>query len=542
MSPTYAARILLWSATALTAALRPSIADSFLSRIEKLATRAARHQALTCLTFALLVLLIRGALLPLWPIPKPTIFDEFSYILQADTFAHGRLTNPTHPLWPFFESAYVLQHPTYASKYPPAQSLAMAAGQVIFDDPWFGVWLSCAAMAAALIWAMQGWLPPSWALFGGFLALPLSIVSYWMNSYWGGAVSAIGGALLLGGYARVVRRNQPWYALAMGLGIALLANTRPYEGLVFTIPVAIAFLLSRPRWTAIAGIAAVLIPAFAATAYYNRAVTGNPFELPFTEYARQYANIPLFNFQPLHPVNVNLTPSMADLHQNWEPAEWRKARSLQLISIRFEDWKAVALTILGSSLLGGLIIVFLPNLWRDRRIRLPLLCVLAVLAGSFIEVRYYMHYAAPATAALLILVVQSFRHLRQWHPAGQPTGRFLARAIPVLIIGAALSAQGVMILRQENPQPVNAQRDAVAVLLHDFLEKNVILVRYTRIHSPHEEWVYNSADIDTQDVIWAHDLGPVENARLLNYYKDRKIWRFQPDINPTRLDPYGDQP
>jgi hypothetical protein len=233
---------------------------------------------------------------------------------------------------------------------------------------------------------------------------------------------------------------------------------------------------------------------------------------------------------------------MADLHQNWEPAEWRKARSLQLISIRFEDWKAVALTILGSSLLGGLIIVFLPNLWRDRRIRLPLLCVLAVLAGSFIEVRYYMHYAAPATAALLILVVQSFRHLRQWHPAGQPTGRFLASVIPVLIIGAALSAQGVMILRQENPQPVNAQRDAVAVLLHDFLEKNVILVRYTRIHSPHEEWVYNSADIDTQDVIWAHDLGPVENARLLNYYKDRKIWRFQPDINPTRLDPYGDQP
>jgi hypothetical protein len=545
MSRTYAVKIALWSAAILLAALRPSIAEPFFTRLEKLAARAARHQAATCLAFAVLVLIVRGALLPLWPIPKPTIFDEFSYILQADTFTHGRLANATHPLWPFFESAYVLQHPTYASKYPPAQSLAMALGQSIFGDPWFGVWLSCAAMAAALVWAMQGWLPPSWALLGGLFALPLCITTYWMNSYWGGAVGAIGGALLLGGYARVVRRNQPWYAFAMGIGIALLANTRPYEGLVFTVPVALAFLFARPRWSAIAIIIAVLIPAFAATAYYNRAVTGNPFQLPFTEYARQYAQIPLFNFQAPHPSNVNLTPSMYDLHQNWEPSEWRKARGLPLLSMRFEDWKAVAALLLGSSLLGGLVIVFLPNLWRDRRIRLPLLCVLAALAGSFIEVRYYMHYAAPATAALLILVIQAFRHLRYWRPNGEPTGRFLARALPVLVVGAALSSQAMIILRQappEDSQSINSRRDAVALLLHEFVEKHVILVRYTGTQSPHEEWVYNGANIDAQDVIWAHDLGPVANARLLEYYKDRKIWAFQPDVNPSRLDPYGDKP
>ena len=175
----------------------------------KLVRRFARHRALTWLSFGLLVVLIRGALLLWWPIPKPVIFDEFSYILQADTFAHGRLTNPTHPLWRFFESAYVLQHPTYASKYPPAQSLAMAAGETLLGDPWFGVWLSCGAMAAALVWAIEGWLPPGWALLGGLLSLPLALDSYWMNSYWGGAVAAIGGALLLGGYARVVKRKQP---------------------------------------------------------------------------------------------------------------------------------------------------------------------------------------------------------------------------------------------------------------------------------------------------------------------------------------------
>jgi hypothetical protein len=545
MTVALAVKILLWSAAAAVAAFYPSFGESFFRRLEHLSRRLASHKALACLAFAMLVLLVRGTLLPLWPIPKPTIFDEFSYILQADTFAHGRLTNPTHPLWPFFESAYVLQHPTYASKYPPAQSLAMASGQALFGDPWFGVWLSCGLMAAALVWALQGWLPPGWALFGGLLALPLCIDSYWMNSYWGGAVAAIGGALVLGGYARVVKRNQIWYTVAMGLGITLLVNTRPYEGLVFSIPVAIAFLLSRPRWSAIALIAAVLIPAFAATAFYNRAVTGNPFELPFTEYAHQYAHIPLFNVQNLQPARTDLPSSMYDLHQNWEPAEWRKARSPQLFPMRLDDWKSVAATILGGSLMGVLIIIFLPSLWRDWRIRVPLLCVLAALLGSLIEVRYYQHYAAPAAAALLILAVQALRHLRQWKPGGHPAGRFLSRAIPVLVVGFALGSQALVILRHvppENSQPINARRDQVAMLLHDFVERHVILVRYTGKQSPHEEWVYNSADIDAQDVIWAHDLGRSQNAGLLQYYKDRKIWLFQPDINNMRLDPYGDKP
>src|SRR4029434_7197731 len=162
--------------------------------------------------------------------PEPSVHDEFSYLLTADTFTHGRLSNPTHPLWVHFESIHIIQQPTYASKYPPAQGLMLALGQLIGGHPIVGVWISTALASAALCWMLFAWLPPWWAILGSLLAaLHPGILFNWGQSYCDGTVAMMGGALVFGAMRRIMRRPRLHDAVLLGVGLAVLANSRPYE-------------------------------------------------------------------------------------------------------------------------------------------------------------------------------------------------------------------------------------------------------------------------------------------------------------------------
>jgi hypothetical protein len=519
--------------------------DAVLRKVEGAARAFASREFLLCIAAAVLVLTVRAALLPVWPIPKPSIYDEFSYLLQADTFAHGRLTNPSHPMWQFFETVYVLQQPTYTSKYPPGQALVMAVGQLLLGNPWFGVWLSCGGLAAALCWALQGWVRPGWALLGTLVSLDLCIFGYWMNSYWGGAVAGIGGALVVGAYAR--RGKSASAGWIFGLGCVILLLTRPYEGFLLAAPVTIALWLDRNarRMRVWLPIFATLAAGFVWTAFYDYRVTGHVLRMPYQEYFAQYESVPPLTIVPVQHTKPERHFDLEFLDSGWARDTNRIARSWRLLPARASDLYLTAATIFGDPMWLLLLAAFSLAWRRARRIRLLVVCVGILLAGAMIELIFYAHYAAPFTAVLLILLVTSLRDLRVWArrrlPAGSAAARFAVGAVCATLLGVGLAAECVRIYQHRTPDRIQAKnarkRGIEQNLVAEHPGRHVIFVRYTGIHSPHEEWIYNLSDIDAQPVIWAQDMG-AENSRLIDYYPGRTFWMFLPDDDAGSLLPY----
>ncbi|MGC2160806.1 MAG: hypothetical protein WA634_02755, partial [Silvibacterium sp.] len=87
-----------------TAFALPRFGSRWFARIEQAFGRLARRKRMSVLAVGAAALLLRLAVLPLCPIPLPFTQDDFSFLLAANTFASGRLANPTPPMWMHFES------------------------------------------------------------------------------------------------------------------------------------------------------------------------------------------------------------------------------------------------------------------------------------------------------------------------------------------------------------------------------------------------------------------------------------------------------
>ena len=106
-------------------------------------------------------------------IPLAQNQDDYSYLLMAKTFAEGRLTNPAHPLREFFDNLNIINYPTFASKYPPAQGLTLALGILLFKSPFAGVLLSGVAACMSTFWMLRAFFSPKWSFIGALLMLSL---------------------------------------------------------------------------------------------------------------------------------------------------------------------------------------------------------------------------------------------------------------------------------------------------------------------------------------------------------------------------------
>lgn len=498
-----------------------------------------------------------GCALLTWLVPAdPYVEDEFSNLLAADTFAHGRLTNPTHPLWVHFETLHVIQQPTYMSKYPPGPPLLLALGQVLTGQAVVGAWLSVALACAAIYGMLYQWLSPRWALLGGLLVVlrlvcfgPTfagDLVGYWGRSYWGGGLAAAGGALVYGALRAVLRQPRETTSLLLGLGLVILANSRPLEGLIATLPAGVLLLAwlvgpSGPPWRV--GLGRVVLPITvtlllggAAMGYYHWRVTGHPLRMPYVVHETTYAATPVFLWLPL--------PDPVAYHH--EPIRWvhevgmRRWYHIGNSPSAFFTTALLKLQVLwGFYLLPGLAVALLGLPWvlRNRWMRLAALPCALILLVVLVQIRPFPHYTAPVTGLVFLLLVQGLRQVRLWRWRGRPLGRSVVRLLP----GVMLAAVPLFVwLHQHNERTGRVdlwfrQRAALQAQLEADGQGHLILVYHSKPYEGQPQLVANGANIDGQRVIWARDLGPQRNQALLRYFADRQVWLLDADARPLRL-------
>ena len=537
----------------------PQFGRSRLRAWEKAFATFAHRRGLAIVVSALLPVILRIALLPVLPVPEPAIQEETSYLLAGDTFARGLLANPPHPMAVHLETFQVLQHPTYSSIRPPGQGAFLAVGQVLFQLPWAGVCLSVAFMCGALCWMLQGWLSPGWALLGGLLAgLRLGVFTFWMNSYFGAAVAAGGGMLVLGVLPRIRQHIRFRDIFWMALGIALLYTTRALEGLLMLVPVAgllLVWLLwddALPRMIKfrrfVLPMLALLLLFATWITYYNWRVTGQLHMSPYVLGRQRYNTTPPFLFQKPPPIPSYNHELMREYFVNFELSLFREMSTVRGY-IAHMKWRAEQFwNFYVRPMLSLPLLIVLPWLWRERRLRLLLAIIVVTISASLVQPWGPPYYFAPLTGIVFLLSLEGLRRLRVWRPHGRAVGLLLARFIPAIAVAMFMTLAGSYLLgfriageeifgwasadlHAWRGQPLK-DRGRVLKQLQSMAGQHLAIVQYAPGYSPHFDWVFNRADIDSAKVVWARDMGPDKNEELLRYFHRRTVWLVQPSKWP----------
>jgi hypothetical protein len=511
--------------------------------LEPAAQALARRPGRCMLFLGALVIALRLALLPMHPVPTPSGADDFSYLLLGDTLAHFRLANPTHTLYRFFETTFVLQQPSYSSIYALGQGFVLAIGQLLFGQPWVGVLLSMGLAAALCYWMLRGWTSPGWALVGGLLAvMQFGPLNRWMNYYWGGAVSAIAGCLVFGALARLRREPATRDAILLGAGIGLQMLTRPFESIFLDLAVILFFApeLRGREWPKVWRIARpaalALLPFILLQLAHDKAVTGSLTTLPYSLSRYQYGVPTTFTFQENAVPHAELTEAQ-HLYYEGQAYVHNAAAGTPYIERLF-------------SRAGFYRFFYLAPLWLALPWFVPLLrqyryawiaVTIALFAlGTNVYPYFFTQYIAALTCLFVLAAVLA---LERMNPVA---ARWL-----VILCGAHfvfwffIHAQGdEKILRAMTPYETADSinfgdpegRNAINRRLQETPGRQLVLVRYFSTHAFHE-WIHNAADIDNARVIWALDRAGARDE-LKRRYPDRTVWLMEPDAIPPRLSPY----
>ena len=146
------------------------------------------------------------------------------------------------------------------------------------------------------------------------------------------------------------------------------------------------------------------------------------------------------------------------------------------------------------------------------------------------------HYLAPLVPILWCWIGLGLSTLSSWKLFKFEVGLFLAIACVGFAVLERYDEFDFNHTRLANFELWHHQRRGIEAQLRSIDGLQLVLVEYAATHSPHEEWCYNSADIDRSKIVWARDLGQAKNDVLLRYFSNRTVHRLAVGFGPVKLE------
>ena len=147
------------------------------------------------------------------------------------------------------------------------------------------------------------------------------------------------------------------------------------------------------------------------------------------------------------------------------------------------------------------------------------------------------HYTAPILPLVVLLIVEGLRRMRVFKFAGIKVGVFI---VSWLMWSCVLFFVLPMLTGSNKPniRAWSLERDRIQRDLERQPRRSLVIVRYGPKHSMHDEWVYNRANVDRAQVVWARELETSRMPELLKLFHDRDVWLLEPDKSPLELRGY----
>jgi hypothetical protein len=167
-----------------------------------------------------------------------------------------------------------------------------------------------------------------------------------------------------------------------------------------------------------------------------------------------------------------------------------------------------------------------------------------VFAGVALGLLHYfqVHYAAAIAGPMSALVAIGLERIATFDAKGRRLGEAICVAALVSVTVGLVAQIRLAPLRQTSwgQDDFYFRRREAMNTLTATPGRDVVVVSYGPEHNPHADWVYNSADIDGSDIVWARDMGTERTSELFAYFHDRKKWLLRSGFGKERdgLEPY----